>query len=49
MASKKTKYKQIKSNDASNVRRTRWIRIVLIGFSIILILSLVLSLAATTS
>ena len=48
MADKKTKDKQTRAAENREARRTLWTRIVLIGFSIILILSLILSLAANT-
>jgi hypothetical protein len=50
MPDKKSRNKQNKTSDNRDaIRRRTWIRIVLIGFSIILILSIILSLAATTT
>lgn len=48
MAGKKTKDRQTRAAENREARRTIWMRIILIGFSIILILSLILSLAANT-
>jgi hypothetical protein len=47
MAGKKSTGRQIKSNEKREARRRRWLQIIIIGFSIILILSLILSLAAS--
>ncbi|HSK66186.1 MAG TPA: hypothetical protein VK888_04605 [Anaerolineales bacterium] len=49
MSDKKSRTRQTRSTEKREARRKIWIRLVLIGFSIILILSLVLSLAATTT
>ncbi len=47
MANKKSKIKPIKSNENREAaRRTRMLQIVFVGFSIILILSMILSLAS---
>jgi hypothetical protein len=48
MADKKTKDRQTRAAENREARRTLWMRIVLIGFSIMLILSLILSLAANS-
>jgi hypothetical protein len=45
MADKKSKDWQARAADKRQARRTLWMRIVLIGLSIMLILSLILSLA----
>jgi hypothetical protein len=44
MGSKNLKNKQTKSNETREPASTKWLRIFVIGFSIILILSMILSL-----
>ena len=47
MANKKSKNKPIKTNENRDAaRRTRMLQIVIVGFSVILILSMILSLTA---
>ena len=48
MTDKKSTNKQVKSNEKREARRSRMLQIIIIGFSIILILSMVLSLFANT-
>lgn len=48
MADKKLRERQARSAANRQARRTLWMRIILIGLSIMLILSLVLSLAVNT-
>jgi hypothetical protein len=47
MSEKKSRNRQIRSAEHREARRRTWIRIVLIGFSIMLILSMILSLTNT--
>ena len=48
MAEKKSTNKQMKSEEKREARRSRMLQIVIIGFSILLILSMILSLFANT-
>lgn len=48
MADKKNKDRQARAAENRQARRTLWMRIILIGLSIMLILSLILSLAVNT-